>query len=552
MPSENERVNLESPEALREQIRQSSETSAYLNERLDFLMKQLQKNTALVGSLERALLSKDAELNQISRTAGHYSKPSTGRNKSISPDNSSTDKRRPSAGCESYGSRLHRYGRLRAASSAVLITPLTKVHEPSLIPNIVRRDSPKSEPNQPSALTRVGASARLSRVRSIKLHDENNEAMLKAKNKMDETSQGAVRLRSILDVKTAELNELMAQLQLAYEALENVEKLAEEIEASLMEIGSGARLAKEETAEESALLQHQDDTTINAKIPSDDQQLVTTIPATLDISPEQINQSLLQLDKLIEELGLDRDAYMKAFEDIHDIRTVRKSVMHLEIAKTIQASVCNNVKRRTNLLNGSRRDNELEEIKTLGKKIRESIPLWEEYTYSLPLIIGGVDILCHLDNEDVSLTRNLPSISGRTNLSTTSNKSANTAPTPSPTLSSRIPRPSSSKSPPAMTPRRSLVGSTSGTTTKAAPVTHRLSVMTQTTKITERSRVVDVSLKPLSPTSTKDPNIVPAVTGKKIAKKISYTLSQMNGEKGFPMPRISQSKRGKRTVMSRG
>lgn len=72
-----------------------------------------------------------------------------------------------------------------------------------------------------------------------------------------------------MDFKTAELNELVAQLQLAYEALESVEKLAEGIEAALVEVGSAAKLAKAETAEESTLPQHQNDTTINAKIPSD-------------------------------------------------------------------------------------------------------------------------------------------------------------------------------------------------------------------------------------------------------------------------------------------
>jgi len=218
--------------------------------------------------------------------------------------------------------------------------------------------------------------------------------------------------------------------------------------------------------------------------------------------------------------------------------------MHLEIAKTIHTSVFNNLKRRTNLLNGSRCEKELEEINTLGKKIREVIPLWKEYTQGLPLMIGGVDILCHLDNEDNSLTRNFPSISEQTNISIT-DKFVNTAPTPSPTLSSRIPRPSSSKSPPAITRRKSLTGSTSGTTTKEA-VARKVSVTTHTAK-----RIM--APKSLSPIDAKDPNVVPAVADKKVARRNSNAHPpQMSGEKGFPMPRFSESRGGKRTVASRG
>lgn len=55
--------------------------------------------------------------------------------------------------------------------------------------------------------------------------------------KLDEGTQTIINLRSILTLKTAELNELLAQLELTHQAITTVESTTTQIEGMLKEFG---------------------------------------------------------------------------------------------------------------------------------------------------------------------------------------------------------------------------------------------------------------------------------------------------------------------------
>lgn len=46
----------------------------------------------------------------------------------------------------------------------------------------------------------------------------------------------------------------------------------------------------------------------------------------------------------------------------------------------------------------------------LGIKIREAVSMWQEYTYSAPLLVDGKDILDILDREDDLISKNVSSL----------------------------------------------------------------------------------------------------------------------------------------------
>lgn len=67
------------------------------------------------------------------------------------------------------------------------------------------------------------------------LNNDNAVNMLLAK--LDEGTQTVMNLRSILTLKTAELNELLAQLELTNQAITTVESTTAQIEAMLKDLG---------------------------------------------------------------------------------------------------------------------------------------------------------------------------------------------------------------------------------------------------------------------------------------------------------------------------
>lgn len=94
--------------------------------------------------------------------------------------------------------------------------------------------------------------------------------------KLDEGTQTIINLRSILTLKTAELNELLAQLELTNQAITTVESTTTQIEAMLKEFGLSADNSKE------SLL-------INAEASLD-----SAIKSAASIYPQQLKQSLIR------------------------------------------------------------------------------------------------------------------------------------------------------------------------------------------------------------------------------------------------------------------
>ncbi|KAK4514473.1 uncharacterized protein ATC70_002070 [Mucor velutinosus] len=256
--------------------------------------------------------------------------------------------------------------------------------------------------------------------------------------KLDEGTQTIINLRSILTLKTAELNELLAQLELTNQAITTVESTTTQIEAMLKEFGLSTDDSKE------SLL-------INAE-----SSLDSAIKSAASIYPQQLKQSLIRrpssastnsgsamesvetkrlsnarlfttrirykpdnkhilrkLNNLLRDLELDSGKFFSSIGTTDDFEVLQKAYVDLDIAKTISLSAKSNMKRRNILMRSQRRRNNMDEIQQLGDKIREGVSLWMNYTRNTPLLVNGEDIIVILDREDSLLARNLPIPSSR-------------------------------------------------------------------------------------------------------------------------------------------
>ncbi|KAL9548855.1 hypothetical protein PS6_006380 [Mucor atramentarius] len=256
--------------------------------------------------------------------------------------------------------------------------------------------------------------------------------------KLDEGTQTIINLRSILTLKTAELNELLAQLELTNQAITVVESTTTQIEAMLKEFGLSTDNSKE------SLL-------INAEASLD-----SAIKSAASIYPQQLKQSLIRrpstastnsgsamesvetkrlsnarlfttrirykpdnkhilrkLNNLLRDLELDSGKFFSSIGTTDDFEVLQKAYVDLDIAKTISLSAKSNMKRRNILMRSQRRRNNMDEIQQLGDKIREGVSLWMNYTRNTPLLVNGEDIITILDREDSLLARNLPIPSSR-------------------------------------------------------------------------------------------------------------------------------------------
>ena len=92
--------------------------------------------------------------------------------------------------------------------------------------------------------------------------------------KLDEGTQTIVNLRSILTLKTAELNEILAQLELTNQAITTVESTTTQIEAMLKDFG---------------LASDKENLLINAEASLD-----SAIKSATSIYPQQLKQSLMR------------------------------------------------------------------------------------------------------------------------------------------------------------------------------------------------------------------------------------------------------------------
>ncbi|KAJ2959115.1 hypothetical protein NQZ79_g5400 [Umbelopsis isabellina] len=259
--------------------------------------------------------------------------------------------------------------------------------------------------------------------------------------KLEEAGQTIANLRSILTYKTAELNELVGQLEITNQAIENVETTTVNIETMLTEMGLSSDTLEIHTRESMLLdaqasLDHalksantlyateQDHagtkltrrrsmaSSSSGGLHSDNGERRDRMSANYSMSKIRYKPDakpiLRKLHELIRQLELDSAKFFQDIGSTDDLQKLQKAYVNLEIAKTIALAAKTNFKRRTIILRRARRRDALEEIELLGVKIREAVSIWQEHTMYQPLKVDGKDILDILDREDDLIAKNLP------------------------------------------------------------------------------------------------------------------------------------------------
>ncbi|KAI8369861.1 hypothetical protein EDC96DRAFT_503625 [Choanephora cucurbitarum] len=250
--------------------------------------------------------------------------------------------------------------------------------------------------------------------------------------KLDEGTQTVINLRSILTLKTAELNELLAQLELTNQAITNVESTTSQIEHMLRDFGISDPTKESLLIDAEASL----DSAIKSAAsiyPQQFKQKLRRRPSTTSTNSGSAMESvegkrmsnarllntrirykpdtkhiLRKLNDLLRDLDMDSGKFFATIGTTDDFEVLQKAYVDLDIAKTISLSAKSNMKRRNILIRSARRRNSKEEIEALGDKIREGVALWLNYTRNTPLMIKGEDILTILEREDTLLAKNLP------------------------------------------------------------------------------------------------------------------------------------------------
>ncbi|KAI8993495.1 hypothetical protein BDB01DRAFT_715838 [Pilobolus umbonatus] len=248
--------------------------------------------------------------------------------------------------------------------------------------------------------------------------------------KLDEGTQTVINLRSLLTLKTAELNELIAQLELTNQAIMTVESTTTQIENMLKDLGLSADsndhtreslLMNAEASLDSAIKSASSIYPQQFKPPAirrpssastnsggDEKRLSNTRMFASKIKYKPDTKHILRkLNNLLRELELDSGKFFENLGTTDNYEVLQKAYVDLDIAKTVSLSAKSNMKRRTILLKSARRGAKMDEIKMLGDKIREGVNLWMTYTKNAPLLINGVDITTILKREDELLTKNV-------------------------------------------------------------------------------------------------------------------------------------------------
>ncbi|ORX56240.1 hypothetical protein DM01DRAFT_1382518 [Hesseltinella vesiculosa] len=250
--------------------------------------------------------------------------------------------------------------------------------------------------------------------------------------KLDEGMQTVTNLRSILTMKTAELQELLAQLELTNQAISQVETTTTNIEAMLKDLGlsNNASQARDLLVNAQASL---DSAIKSANHIYDDHRRrpsVTTakegslLPASPSTIPSVRTTSrirykpdtkhlLRQINEQLRDLQVDAGNFFSAMGTTNDIQALQKAFVDLDLAKTVALSAKSNLKRRKILLTSARKRVGNEQIKLLGDKIHEGVNHWRTYTRGAPLLMNGEDILVHLELQDSLLDRQAPSYHNR-------------------------------------------------------------------------------------------------------------------------------------------
>ncbi|KAI8330106.1 hypothetical protein BC941DRAFT_441537 [Chlamydoabsidia padenii] len=295
---------------------------------------------------------------------------------------------------------------------------------------------------------------------------ETDSAVSQLLARLDEGTQTIANLRSILTLKTAELNELMAQLEMTNQAITNVESTTGHIETMLKELGLSSALscgssttgtdgpstrdllisaeASLDSAIKSAIhiYSSTQDDRIN-KLSQQQQPIYKhrpignhdhpAIPSNSNNPGGYENKSpqthsrfvsrirykpdtkhlLRQLTDRLRDLELDAGKFFETIGTTTDVQALQKAYVDLDLAETIALSAKSNLKRRKILLTSSRKRNGVDQVKLLGDKIREGVDMWKTYTRNAPMKVNGEDILVILELQDNLLGKNVTNQSSR-------------------------------------------------------------------------------------------------------------------------------------------
>ncbi|OBZ86545.1 hypothetical protein A0J61_05402 [Choanephora cucurbitarum] len=195
--------------------------------------------------------------------------------------------------------------------------------------------------------------------------------------KLDEGTQTIMNLRSLLTCKSAELNELVQQLEWIDQVLTRLENGTEYMEMMLQESCSTDKLLNAEA-------------TLDSAIQSASQLYLVDHQQAL----AQRNKWTTKIDRLLKELGLDceRDRFVHG-----DVDVLQKTFQNLELATTIATSIKTNLKHRQQWI--KKKSPSQDRIKQIENEIRRQVVSYKMYTRNAPLYIQQ-DIHTVFDLED--------------------------------------------------------------------------------------------------------------------------------------------------------
>ncbi|KAI8640813.1 hypothetical protein BD408DRAFT_483837 [Parasitella parasitica] len=223
-------------------------------------------------------------------------------------------------------------------------------------------------------------------------HNNNDKLVQQLLKKLDEGSETMLNLRSLLTLKTAELNQLVHQLELIDQVLTNVENGTEQIETVLKNVLSSKnqqhKLADAEATLDTAIKSAIDLYSVNNK----------------QSSPIKTVSILSKIAGILDELniGSSLDSYKN-----DDIKVLHKAYMDLDLAKSIAISIKTDFKHRSTLLK-KRLPSSIDKIKQLGSNIRKQVRNYQSYTRNAPFMYGKEDIITILDREDHAISSRKP------------------------------------------------------------------------------------------------------------------------------------------------
>ncbi|RCH93485.1 hypothetical protein CU098_007485 [Rhizopus stolonifer] len=210
--------------------------------------------------------------------------------------------------------------------------------------------------------------------------------------KLDEGTHTIINLRSLLTCKSAELNELVRQLELIDQALTSVENGTEYIEVVLQDTCSSDKLLDAEAALDSA-------------IQSASRLCLIDHYCHQQQDSAKRQKLLSKMDRLLKDLDIvhEKQKYMH-----DDIGVLQKAYKNLDLASTVATSIKTSFNHRQQLL--KRRNPPLDRIKQIDNEIKRQLVSYKLYTRNAPLYINQQDIDTLLELEDKKMVDRLLSL----------------------------------------------------------------------------------------------------------------------------------------------